>query len=360
MKISRVTLLPATLSDAWDALHNPEVFQAVSRPFLHFTAVSPTPFPLRYESKNHYLVEARAFGLLPMGEQEINPVGSSSGDKKIFVDNGRGVSGLLARVTTFTHQMTLQPSGTGPTLLHDQLEFRAGALTPFLWIGFKVFWWWRHLRMRALAPTWHNVTTSAWESRYVKKAWSGRVNQTLVDTISDLDPGTALEVGAGEGADALWLAERGFNVTAIDASPTALMRAEAERRKRVNKDATARTIRFIAADLVIDNLPVSPKKYDLITAHFLHLQSAERAIIWKKMVAAVAPGGSLLIVGHSAQDLKTGVKRPPAESLFGAKELRALIPSSWKNLSVTEVARDAPGPDGTPVQVRDIVFFATR
>jgi len=361
MKFSLHTTLPCTLSDAWDALHNPEVFQAVSKPFLYFTPVDPPVFPLRYQSKHRYVVAARALGIVPLGEQEINPLTSSEGDQRTFIDNGRGRSGMLGMVTTFRHQMTLRPSGKGGTILIDQLEFSAGALSPLLWVSFRVFWWWRHLRMRALVPQWHNLTTAAWESRYAKKSlWSGSVNQTLVGALEKLTPGTALDVGAGEGADALWLAERGFHVTALDASPSALMRAEAERVRRVRADGQAREVRWVASDILTDDFPATPREYDLVVAHFLHLPKLERAIIWRKLVAAVAPGGSLLIVGHSPQDLSTGVQRPLRDLMFSAEELRKAVPSSWKKVQVSETIRTHSGTGDPSLTLRDIVLFATR
>jgi len=361
MKISLTTELACTLNDAWDALHNPEVFQAVSKPFLSFTPVSPDVFPLRYQSKNRYEVRALALGFIPMGHQEINPVSTSSADLREFVDNGRGLSGMLGLVTTFRHQMTLRPSGRGTTTLHDQLEFTAGVITPALWLGFRLFWWWRHLRMRSLVPQWHNLTTALWESRYQKnKLWTGSLNPTLTSALAQITPGTALDVGAGEGADALWLAEHGFDVTALDASPSALMRGEAERIQRVKRDGQPRSIRWIASDLLVEDLPASPKKYDLVIAHFVHLPEPERKLLWRTLTRAVAPGGTLVIVGHTPKDLSSGIPRPPAELMFGAAELRAAIPSSWKTVRVEETTRPHSSSGGTPAVVTDITLVATR
>lgn len=361
MKFSLTTPLVCTVSDAWDALHNPDVFREVSAPLLAFRAVEPTPFPLRYESGKRYTVKAYALGVIPLGTQEINPVTRVGPDERTFTDNGRGTSGSLGMVTRFHHRMTLRPSGTGPTLLHDELEFRAGLLTPLLWVSFRVFWAWRHRRIRQLAPTWHGAATEAWESRYrAKQVWSGDVNETLPELAGGLTPGAALEVGSGEGADALWLAERGWNVTALDASPSALMRADAQRRARVRADGVPRLVRWVALDLVNDDLPAHPGGYHLVTAHFLHLPKSDRDVVWSKLVGAVAPGGTLIIVGHSPSDVSAGVRRPPAELMFDQKQLRALIPASWSRVSVTSRKRSQLGLDGTPIEVRDISLVATR
>ena len=199
-----------------------------------------------------------------------------------------------------------------------------------------------------------------WEARYTSTMWSGRVNPTLVSTLSETPVGRALEVGCGEGADALWLAEQGCEVTAVDASPRALARGEIERAARVSRDGIARVIRWVASDVVSDPLPTPPEQYDLVTAHFLHIPVAERKIVWKKLVEALAPGGTLLIVGHSLEDLEAGLRRPPADLMFDAEELTSAIPRSWSATEVGLRDREQITPDGQTVTARDIVAFAIR
>jgi len=117
MKISLTTELDASLEEAWDALHDPDVFQKVSAPFLRFRADAATGFPDRWKSGNTYVVHASALGLIPMGSQEINPTTTSEGMRREFRDNGRGLTGALAAVSSFQHTMALEPSGVGPTTL---------------------------------------------------------------------------------------------------------------------------------------------------------------------------------------------------------------------------------------------------
>ena len=226
MKFSLRVSLPCTVSQAFDALHNPDVFRAVSAPFLGFDALSPAQFPTRYESGKTYVVRVKALGVISLGTQEINPVSTAEGMTGTFQDHGRGLTGALAQVTKFQHTMTLRPIGVCPTILEDELDFDAGILTPFMGLGFRIFWWWRHRMMKRLAPQWQSESTRMWEARYTSTMWSGRVNPTLVSTLSETPVGRALEVGCGEGADALWLAEQGCEVTAVDASPRALARGE--------------------------------------------------------------------------------------------------------------------------------------
>lgn len=360
MKFSLQVSLPCTVSQAFDALHNPEVFRAVSQPFLGFEAVSPVRFPTRYESGNSYVVRVRALGVLSMGTQEINPISTAEGMTRTFQDHGRGLTGALAQVTRFQHTMTLRPSGVGPTILEDELDFDAGILTPFMGLGFRIFWWWRHRMMKRLAPQWQSESTRMWEARYNSTLWSGRVNPTLVEALAKRRPGRALDVGCGEGADALWLAEQGFDVTALDASPKALARGEAERVARVAKDGLPRVIRWVASDAVGDDLPTPPEQYDLVSAHFVHIPPEERKALWKKLVDAVAPGGALLIVGHSLEDLDAGLRRPPASLMFDKKELMAAMPGSWSTREVTSFQREQKTADGTSVAAHDIVAWGVR
>ena len=154
MTFTRRVELPCTVADAFAALHDPAVFQRVSRPFLHFTPLDPTAFPERYESGKSYVVGAKAFGLVPLGAQEINPTTSRDAKRSVFVDNGRGVSGALGVMNHFHHTMTLEPSDHGTTLLSDRLEWDAGLLSPAFYIGFRFFWWWRHRVMMRLARNW--------------------------------------------------------------------------------------------------------------------------------------------------------------------------------------------------------------
>jgi SAM-dependent methyltransferase len=131
-----------------------------------------------------------------------------------------------------------------------------------------------------------------WENRYREngKSWSGSANAALVREINGVAPGSALDLGCGEGGDALWLAHQGWSVTAVDIAPSALAIGAAE--QQPGDDIT-----WIAADLS-DWLP--PRSYDLVSSCFLHSTvDLPRERILRRAAAAVAPGGQLLVVGHS-------------------------------------------------------------
>ncbi|MDH6182604.1 SAM-dependent methyltransferase [Microbacteriaceae bacterium SG_E_30_P1] len=129
-----------------------------------------------------------------------------------------------------------------------------------------------------------------WEARYRDgKTWSGNVNAALEREVADVAPGTALDLGSGEGGDALWLARRGWRVTAVDISPSAIAIGQAE------QDA-ADDITWVAADLAEW---VPPQQYDLVTASFLHSTvELPRERILRRAAQAVASGGLLVIIGH--------------------------------------------------------------
>ena len=112
-----------------------------------------------------------------------------------------------------------------------------------------------------------------WDERYRSSSalWSGQPNPQLVIEAGDLRPGTALDVGCGEGADAIWLATRGWRVTAVDISTVALERGAAQA-GAVGDDVGLR-ISWLQADLIEWNPPAS---YDLVSAQFMHLPKAQR------------------------------------------------------------------------------------
>jgi|GEM_PF-152820 hypothetical protein len=361
MKISLTTTLSCSVNEAWAALHDPSVFQKVSQPFLKFRAESETGFPARWVSGHSYVVKAFALGVIPMGTQEINPHTSEEGMARTFQDRGRGLSGTLASVRSFHHTMTVEPTGVGPTTLRDELEFDAGILTPVLWVGFRLFWWWRHTTMRKLSPSWRSERGAEWDARYQGASlWSGKVNTTLEAIATPLTPGTALDIGAGEGGDALWLAEHGWQVNATDISVVALERGETERQKRVTGDHLPRMVTWFALDAAQEPLPSPPKKYDLVLSFFSHFEETTRHAVWAAMADQVAPGGLLVIVGHSPEDLLVGVRRPPENLLFDDAELLEHLAGHFAEVEVKSWPRTQKTSDGTEVPVADIVAIARR
>ncbi|MGC0208587.1 class I SAM-dependent methyltransferase [Streptomyces levis] len=137
-----------------------------------------------------------------------------------------------------------------------------------------------------------------WDDRYSdrQQLWSGRPNGALVAEVAGLAPGRVLDVGCGEGADAIWLARGGWDVTALDVSGVALERAAGHAR-----DAGV-TIRWVHAALTGALFP--PGSFDLVSAQYPALLRTPDAAAERALLAAVAPGGVLLFVHHAGVDTR--------------------------------------------------------
>ena len=199
-----------------------------------------------------------------------------------------------------------------------------------------------------------------WDERYSASSalWSGDPNPQLVTEAGDLAPGAALDVGCGEGADAIWLAERGWRVTAVDISSVALQRGAAHA-ERADADV-AQHITWLQADLISWVPPVD--SFDLVSAQFMHLPKVPREALFGRLAASVAPGGSLLIVAHHPSDLQTTARRPPRPEMFftAADVAASLDPGEWDTAVSEARARPSIDPDGRSITIHDAVLRAVR
>jgi len=178
-----------------------------------------------------------------------------------------------------------------------------------------------------------------WDHRYGRdQMWSGNPNGTLVAEVGTIAPGRALDVGAGEGGDVLWLAEQGWRVTASDISQRALDRVAAEARRR---------------DLVVDCLradanalePFELEAFDLVSAHYASIPRTPDGRSVRNLLGAVAPGGTLLVVGHDLEPM-----RAPIDTLTNS---RAFDPDAYVRVDdVASALTDAPAWDVEVFQKR--------
>jgi 2-polyprenyl-3-methyl-5-hydroxy-6-metoxy-1,4-benzoquinol methylase len=205
-----------------------------------------------------------------------------------------------------------------------------------------------------------NLGEEFWDERYRSHAalWSGEPNVHLVGEAAGLTPGTALDVGSGEGADAIWLAERGWQVTAVDFSAVALQRAADHARQRGSE--VARRIEWVRQDLT--TWDPGPERYDLVTAQYLHLPPASRRPLVRRLAATVAPGGTLLVAGHHPSDLQTTIPRPqdPDRYFTGGEVAAELDPGQWEIITDAAPGRTATDPEGRTVIIHDTVVRARR
>lgn len=199
-----------------------------------------------------------------------------------------------------------------------------------------------------------NEHQTHWDQRYAEKPriWSGRVNARLAEIVPQLDGEVVLDLGCGEGGDAIWLAEHGWEVVAADVSATALARAVEEADKR----GVLSHIDFQQHDLT-RSLPEGP--FDLVSAQFFHsLLEWDRPAILRRAAATVAPGGTLLIVDHGSappwapEEVHHHVF-PPADEVVASL---ALDPTQWETVRVGPVPREVVGPDGQHATLFDNVI----
>ncbi|NSC20196.1 methyltransferase domain-containing protein [Streptomyces albus subsp. chlorinus] len=201
-------------------------------------------------------------------------------------------------------------------------------------------------------------TQEFWDARYraEEQVFSGAPNAALVRETADLVPGTALELGCGEGGDAVWLAQRGWTVTATDVSSVALRRAA----DRAEAAGVGDRIDWQRHDLA-ESFPEGT--FDLVSSHFLYPPRPEgREPILRRAAGSVAPGGVLLIVSHagmppweSAPDPEFSFPTP--EELLAALDLPA---GRWEVLVSETYQRPVTDPEGRPATRPDSTLKLRR
>lgn len=206
--------------------------------------------------------------------------------------------------------------------------------------------------------------THSFDQDYWDQIWHGDragamgsspANPHLIDEIADLAPGTALEAGCGGGAEAIWLARQGWQVTAADVAEEAL--AVAARRAR-DAEVTDR-VQWVRADL---SSWEPPSPYDLVTTHYAH-PAMPQLEFYDRLASWVAPGGTLLIVGHlhhGHSHPDTDTEPPAAASVTAAAITERLDPAAWEVVTAEESQRSMPGADAHAKTIHDVVVRARR
>lgn len=194
-----------------------------------------------------------------------------------------------------------------------------------------------------------------WDERYsaAEQIWSGEPNGSLVSGVAHLAPGRALDVGCGEGADAVWLAKAGWDVTALDVSGVALARAA-----KHASDAGV-TVEVLHSGLVEAGLAAG--SYDLVSAQYPVLARTPGNVAEQVLLDVVAPGGTLLVVHHAPADMAHAREQgfDPADYVFPA-DVAAVLGDDWVVEEDATRPRDVPLTGGGTHHTHDVVLRARR
>lgn len=195
----------------------------------------------------------------------------------------------------------------------------------------------------------------AWDERYSGegKIWSGNPNPQLVAEVSGLAPGTALDVGCGEGGDVIWLARNGWTVTGADFSAAGLARAAAHAEEAGVAERTD-WWQVDARDFSADG-----RSFDLVTTHFLHPPDGGMVVVARRLAEAVAPGGHLLVVGHAPSGEHAHLSESHRRAMFVAADLLPALPEGFEALAVEQRPRTVTR-DGSILEIEDSTLFAHR
>ncbi|HEY9263433.1 MAG TPA: FAD-dependent oxidoreductase [Mycobacterium sp.] len=225
----------------------------------------------------------------------------------------------------------------------------------------------------------NSAVEHTFDNEYWDQIWTGdraaamgssQPNPHLGREVGDLAPGTALEAGCGAGAEAIWLAGRGWQVTGADIATAALELAA----ERASDAGVAERVQWVQADL---STWEPDKRYDLVTTHYAH-PAMPQLEFYDRLASWVAPAGTLLIVGHlhhhaTADGHKPGSAQghedrhghesdgPPASASATAAGITALLdPAEWEVVTAEESHRIMSGPGGHETTIHDVVVRATR
>ena len=193
------------------------------------------------------------------------------------------------------------------------------------------------------------MDAAAWDDRYraASSLWSTEANLFLTEEVRGLTPGRALDLGCGEGRNAVWLAERGWDVTAVDFSRVALDRGVGLATER------GVAISFVEADLLTYEPP--RESFDLVVLMYIQLPVQPLVTVLDRAAAAVAPRGTLLVVAHDRSNLDRGYGGPStADVLYTAEDVVQRL-DGFEIVRAGDVERPVATPDGPRLAIDCLV-----
>lgn len=146
---------------------------------------------------------------------------------------------------------------------------------------------------------------ASWDDRYAQteRLWSKGPNMFVADRLGDTQPGVGLDLASGEGRNAIWLAERGWRMTAVDFSEVAIERGR----------AASDVVEFVVADVLTWE---PPESYDLIVVAYLHLPPSDMRQAVGRVASWLAPGGELFLIGHDVSNIDEGYGGPQVPEIL--------------------------------------------
>jgi SAM-dependent methyltransferase len=171
-----------------------------------------------------------------------------------------------------------------------------------------------------------------WDERYAEaQQWSAEPNRLVAELLAGLPPGDAVDLAAGEGRHALWLAGLGWRATAVDFSGVGLARGQAQ--------PGADRVTWVVADVLAWE---PPQPVDLVVVAYLHLPEAETVDLLTRAVAWLRPGGRLLVLGHDVDNLTAGVGGPPDPAILHSVDRLAPVAALLEVDRLEQVRRETP------------------
>ena len=195
------------------------------------------------------------------------------------------------------------------------------------------------------------AVAAQWNERYgdQDRVWRAEPNEILVDLLRGTEAGTAVDLGAGEGRNSIWLAEHHWQVTAVDASKVGLAKVSRY------ADEAGLSVTTLVQDLweFMEVSKINDRRFDLVVLAYLQVPEADRAVLLAQAAGLVAPGGHLFVIAHHMDSL--GISGPPeAARLFVESDLAAVPGLTQERLELWR------GPSDQAVSGTDVFLWATR
>ena len=201
------------------------------------------------------------------------------------------------------------------------------------------------------------MSAADWDARYRDRelVWGATPNMWVAAETATLAPGRALDLACGEGRNSIWLAQRGWRVTGVDFSQEAIRKADALAGSLLSAPDAVEWVHADATNLHL------PPQFDLVLLVYLQLPAQARKAALSSAWAALAPGGTLLVIAHDSDNLAHGVGGPQDPTvLYTAEDVRADVSGIDPDVHVEKCERVLRPVEGSERPAVDSLFRARR